>query len=67
VFPFVARVAGSGLATAASLCIADMRAQRTARLCAAAVGGGRRLMRLPMALVWVDSGPKRRIDRVGAQ
>jgi hypothetical protein len=23
---------------------------------------GRRLMRLPMALVWVDSGPKRRID-----
>jgi hypothetical protein len=27
----------------------DMRA-RTARLCAAAVGGGRRLMRLPMAL-----------------
>jgi hypothetical protein len=29
------------VATAASLCIADMRAQRTARLCAAAVGGGK--------------------------
>jgi hypothetical protein len=41
-----------------SLCIADMRAQRTARLCAAAVGGGKATDAPSMALSMGRFGPQ---------
>jgi hypothetical protein len=64
--PLSLALAGSGLWPLPRRCALRHEGPADTRLCAAAVGGGRRLMRLP-APVWVDSGPKRRIDRVGAQ